>query len=87
MKPFNYAVLHYFTTVNEACVDDVMEALQCNYGHFKAFNRKAIVSILMTAETNNILMESYFNLTPDGILQIYYKKTREGSRIINQYIN
>ena len=27
MKPLNFAILKYFTTVKEACADDVIEAL------------------------------------------------------------
>lgn len=30
-RPLNYAMLKYFTTVDEACVDDVMEALKGEY--------------------------------------------------------
>ena len=28
MKPLNFAILKYFTTVKEACADDVIEALK-----------------------------------------------------------
>ena len=31
-KPLNYAILKYFTTVKEACAEDVVEALKGEYG-------------------------------------------------------
>ena len=39
MRPLNYAMLKYFTTVDEACADDVMDALAGDYSTFTAFKR------------------------------------------------
>ena len=39
MRPLNYAMLKYFTTAGEACVDDVMAALKGDYSSFSAFKR------------------------------------------------
>ncbi len=52
MKPLNFAILKYFTTVKEACADDVIEALKPQYGNFKALKKKAVIEALMTAEAN-----------------------------------
>ena len=60
MKPLNYAILKYFTKVEEACAEDVIEALKGEYGSFKALNRKDVVTALMTAEANGLLEETKY---------------------------
>ena len=62
MKPLNYAILKYFTKVEEACAEDVIEALKKDYGKFKALNKKSVTTALMTAEANGLLEETRFNL-------------------------
>ena len=40
MKPLNYAILKYFTKVDKASAQDVVKALQPEYGSFRALMRK-----------------------------------------------
>jgi len=87
MKPLNYAMLKHFTTVEEASVSDVMEALKSEYGHFKAFNRGALTSAIMTAEANGLLEETRFELTTEKELVVYYRAHEEGAETINYYIH
>ena len=61
MKPLNYAILKYFTKVEEASADDVIRALKPEYGEFKALNKKAVIEALMTAEANGLLAEKIMN--------------------------
>jgi len=35
MKPLNYAILKYFTKINEACADDVINALKVSMATLK----------------------------------------------------
>ncbi len=86
MKPLNYAILKYFTTVKEACVDNVMEALKVQYGHFQAFNKKSIINALMTAEANGLLEESRFDLDTHQALRVFYRANVDGAATINKYI-
>lgn len=86
MKPLNYSILRYFTTVDEACSSDVMNALKSQYSHFKAFNNKDILSAIMTAAANGLLEESRFDLDESNNLRVYYKANAEGSDMINRYI-
>lgn len=86
MKPLNYAVLKYFTRVKEACAEDVIEALQPEYGKFKSLNRKDVISALMTAEANGLLEETRFEMDDHNILKIYYHAHQEGADTINKYI-
>lgn len=86
MKPLNYAILKFFTTVDEACADDVMASLKGLYGDFKAFRKKAIVNALMTAEANGLLEEVRFDLDPANELRVFYRAHAEGAATINRYI-
>ena len=62
MRPLNFAILKYLTTVDEACPEDIIEALKGTYGSFRALNKKDILSALMTAEVNGLVQESRFEL-------------------------
>ena len=86
MKPLNYAILKFFTTVEEACADDVMEALKGDYSNFKAFKKNAVISALMTAEANGLLEESRFDMDSNNELRVYYRAHEEGAATINHYI-
>jgi len=86
MKPLNYAILKHFTTVKEACADDVIEALKGEYGSFKALESKAVITALMTAEANGLLEETRFELDDAGELKVYYHAHEDGAATINKYI-
>ena len=86
MKPLNYAILKYFTKVEEASAEDVIEALKDEYGNFKALKRDSVISALMTAEANGLLEEKRFELDKEGNLRIYYHANEEGAVTINKYI-
>lgn len=86
MKPLNYAILKYFTTVDVASADEVMRALQGEYGHFKAFNKKAVINALMTAEANCLLEEKRFEMDANNELRVYYQAPADGVATINRYI-
>jgi DNA-binding PadR family transcriptional regulator len=86
MKPLNYAILKHFTKVQEACADDVIEALKGEYGSFKALKKPAVVEAIMTGEANGLLEESRFEMGSDGELRVYYRANEEGAATINSYI-
>jgi hypothetical protein len=86
MKPLNFAILKHFTKIKGACADDVIEALKGQYGNFKAFNKNAVISALMTAEANGLLEEKSFDMDESGNLRIYYHANAEGAATINNYI-
>ena len=82
MRPLNFAILKYLTTVDEACPEDIIEALKGTYGTFRALNKKDILSALMTAEVNGLVQESRFELDENGELRIYYRAHEEGAATI-----
>ncbi len=86
MKPLNYAILKYFTKVEEACADDVIEALKGQYGSFKALKKNAVITALMTAEANGLIEETRFELDKNNELKVYYHAHEDGAATINKYI-
>ncbi|WP_346936236.1 hypothetical protein [Clostridium sp.] len=86
MKPLNYAILKYFTKVEEACADDVINALKGEYGNFKALKKNAVITALMTAEANGLIEETRFELDKNGDLNVYYHAHEDGAATINKYI-
>jgi len=84
-KPLNFAILKYFTTVDEACADDVIAALKPEYGKFRMLNQKAVLEALFTGQTNGFLTESRYEMV-NGELKIYFKAPPEGRDTINKYI-
>lgn len=86
MKPLNYAILKYFTKVEEASADDVIEALKGEYGSFKALKKSAVIEAIMTAEANGLLQETRFELDDKDELRVYYCAPEDGAATINKYI-
>lgn len=86
MKPLNYAILKHFTKVDEASVDDVMKALKAEYGHFKAFKKRDILSAIMTAEVNGLLEEARFDMDDSNEIRVYFRAHTDGAATINKYI-
>ncbi|MEH6906778.1 MULTISPECIES: hypothetical protein [Neobacillus] len=86
MKPLNYAILKHFTKVEEACAEDVIDALRGEYGKFRALNRNDVISALMTAEANGLIEETKFEMDQSGTLRIYYHAHEDGASTINNYI-
>ena len=86
MKPLNYAILKYMTTVKEACPEIVIDALSSQYSTFRAFNKDDVLTALLTAEANGLLEEARFDLDDDGELRLFFRAHAEGMETINRYI-
>jgi DNA-binding PadR family transcriptional regulator len=86
MKPLNYAILKYYTTIDEADAVQVMDALKADYGNYKPFKKSGIIEALMTAEANGLLEESKTELSDQKELRIFYKLNDYGRDMINSYI-
>ena len=86
MMPLNYAILKYFTTVDRASADDVIQALAPEYGNFKALRKPKVIEALMTAEKNALLEEDSYDLDENGELRVYYKAGNEARATIKRYI-
>lgn len=86
MKPLNYAILKYMTTVNEASPEEVMDALKGDYSTFRAFNKADVLTALLTAEANGLLEESRYDLDDQGQVRMFFRAHADGAATINRYI-
>jgi DNA-binding PadR family transcriptional regulator len=86
MLPLNYAILKYFTLIDEADTQQVMSSLQGEYGGFRAFKEPAVTETLMAAEANGLLAETHYYLDNADKLRVYYRATDEGRLMIEKYI-
>ncbi len=84
--PLNYAILKQFTKVDEACANDIIEALKPQYGNYKTLKKKAVIEALMTAEANALISESGFDEDEKGDLRVYYSADGDQKKTINSYI-
>lgn len=85
MKPLNFAILDYMTTVPEACAEEVVAALRPAYGSFRALNVKAVRTALLTATVNGLLEESRCELDEAQNLRLYFRAHPEGAATIVKY--
>ncbi|MCC6102824.1 MAG: hypothetical protein LIV22_03205 [Olegusella sp.] len=86
LRPLNYAILKYYTQVDEASVDDVMGALANSYQEYATFNKPKMIEALMTAEKNGLIEESRFDLDDLNEIRVFYHATQEQREMINSYI-
>lgn len=86
MKPLNYAILKYFTKVEEASVNNVMEDLKDDYKSLRTFNKSEIINALLTAEANGLIEETRVDLDKNDDLEIFYRANEESKAAINSYI-
>lgn len=86
MRPLYYAIMKRMTEVNEASVNDVMDALKGEYGSFRIFKKKPMLEALMTAEANGLLEESHYDIDENDELRMFYKVTDYGKQMIHDYI-
>ncbi|MEF2825491.1 MAG: hypothetical protein U0N74_09445 [Peptococcaceae bacterium] len=87
MMPLNFAILKYFTMHERASADDVIVALTPSYGKMRGLRKSAVVSTLMTAEKNGLLVEDGVTLDTNEELVVYYRTTEESRRVILHYID
>ena len=85
MKPLNFAILDYMTTVPEACAEEVVEALAPVYGKFRALTTESVQTALLTAAVNGLLEESRCELDDDRNLRLYFRAHPEGAATIIKY--
>lgn len=83
--PLNYAMLHYFTKVDKASVNDILRDLKADYSNHKAFKKKSMIEALMTAKENGLIDENGYELINDELV-VYYSASQEQKDTINKYI-
>ena len=85
-KPLNFAILEHFIKTDEACADDIVQALKNDYSGLKFFTKKYITEALFTAEKNGLITETKVDADNVGNLKIYYTSDDDAKETIKKYI-
>ena len=87
MKALSYAIMEYFTTVEEACVNDVINVLKdAGYSSHKQLKPKSVHETLKTAVSNGLFVESRYDLDEAENLRIFYKITDYGKNMVTNFL-
>lgn len=84
--PMNFRMLHYFSTVEEGNVENLMQELKSDYGTEKQFNKPNISNSLFSMRENGLIEDSRVELDNEGELRIYYSINEEGTRLLDKYL-
>lgn len=86
LLPLRFRMLHFFSTVNEASANDLLEGLKSEYGSERQFSKKNFVEHLLTMKENGIIDETKVELDKNGDLCIYYSINDEGRSLLKKYL-
>jgi len=86
MRPLNYATLKCFEAGDELDAAAVMDRLRPEYASFRSYRFPAIQESLMSAEKNDLLERTGYDLDDAGALRVYYRATDYGRDMIARYI-
>ncbi|MGT2910845.1 hypothetical protein ACVR1I_03900 [Streptococcus cameli] len=85
--PARTAVLNYMSTVEEADVLQVMEALKSQYGSERQFTEPLFLEHLMSLECNGYVDQVGYDLDENQQLRILYKINADGLDAVDKYIS
>lgn len=86
LLPLRFRMLHYLSTLEKACTDEVMKALEPEYGTEKQFTKDIFSQHLMDMKANFIVDDNEVTLDDRGNLVIYYSINDEGRRLLKKYL-
>lgn len=86
LLPLRFRMLHYISTVDKTCVDDIMEALKPEYGTEKQFTKDVFSEHLLDMKANFVIDDHDVILDSKGELVIYYSINEEGKRLLAKYL-
>jgi hypothetical protein len=87
MISLNFEILKYFTKVEEACADDITNALKGEYDSFKNLKKRSVIVTLMTAEAFGAIEKTRFQLDENGEIKVYYRSNKKNEVTIMNKIN
>lgn len=86
LLPLRFRILHYISTVEKASVDQVMKALEPEYGTEKQFKKAVFMDHLLDMKANFIIDDNEAVLDEKGELIVYYTINAEGQRLLDKYL-
>lgn len=84
--PLRFRILHYISTVDKASADQIMKALEPEYGTEKQFKKEVFVDHLLDMKANFILDDNDVTLDDKGDLVVYYSINDEGKGLLKKYL-
>ncbi len=84
--PLRFRLLHYISTVDKASVDQIMKALEPEYGKEKQFKKAVFADHLLDMKANFIIDDNDVALDDKGELVIYYSINDEGRSLLKKYL-
>ena len=86
LVPLYYAILKLFLDNEKRCAQDVIDALEPDYGGYKLLIPKDVEEALATAKENGLLDEVDCDIDANGTLLINYRINSFGEDMISRYI-
>lgn len=86
LLPLRFRILHYISTVDKASVDQIMKALEPEYGTEKQFKKAVFMDHLLDMKANFIIDDHDVALDDKGELIVYYSINHEGSTLLKKYL-
>lgn len=83
--PMRFRMLHFFSNVNEASVNEVMKALDREYGKEKYFKFNAIDEDLISMKENGLIDINRLEMKSDKLIT-YYKINEGGKNLLKNYL-
>ena len=86
LLPARMAVLNYLSTVKNADVKEIMEAMRPQYGHEKQFTKGMYMDHAMSLEANGMCSLISHELDQDGELSLRFAITDDGRATVAKYV-
>ncbi|CAH8770878.1 hypothetical protein [Paenibacillus dendritiformis] len=86
LLPIRSRVLLFMSTVQQANIDDAMDALKSEYGGERQFTRANFLDHMLSLQANGLIDEVHYELDANGELCMYYAINNEGIHTINKYL-
>ncbi len=86
LLPLRFRLLHFFSTVEKANVDQMMEGLRAEYGKESQFKRSKFKDHALSMVANGVIDEAELGITEDGELDVYYCINDEGRKLLQNYL-
>ena len=86
LLPLRFRLLHFFSTVEKANVDQMMDGLRAEYGTESQFTKDKFKNHALSMVANGVIDEAEHGLTKDGELDVYYCINDEGRKLLKSYL-
>lgn len=86
LLPLRFRMLHYISTVDKTCANDIMKALEPEYGTEKQFRKEVFVEHLLDLKANFVIDDNEVAVDDKGELVVYYSINDEGRRLLKKYL-